>query len=177
MLPEIRDVSLGLYVPSAGEGLILRQGLAGCGIKSPKSANSPSHFLAMCASGQLDVAIVSLGPASEAALALIRQVRAGAQGANQYLPIIAAQAAPSSASVHAAINAGAHEFLALPPSIKTLSALIYRAVFISRPFIKSPNYVGPCRRRREVARPGPERRIADWPGYVHAAHKAQAASE
>ncbi len=97
------------------------------------------------------------------------------QGANRFVPIIAAQHNPSSAAVHGAINAGTHEFLLLPASIKSLSTLIHRAVFISRPFIDVAGYAGPCRRRRQGAFAHPDRRVAPWPGYVHASHKAQAA--
>jgi hypothetical protein len=104
----------------------------------------------------------------------LKRIRSGAQGANRFLPIIVAQAQPSAQAVRQAIDNGAHEIMVLPASLKSVSNLIYRAVFISRPFIEVANYVGPCRRRR-ASRDyrGPDRRRAPWPGYVHASHKAQ----
>ncbi len=106
-------------------------------------------------------------------LNLLTKLRSGEQDANRYLPVILAQHNPSAPDVSAAINAGMHEFLVLPATIKSLSTLVYRAIFVARPFIVSPNYAGPCRRRRPSAIAHADRRLAVWPGYL-SVHGVQA---
>lgn len=164
-----------MCAPNAGEAMTLRQGLVACGINNIRIAKTLEQFAPLCVAVQPDVAILSLSPDLAAALALIKQIRSGARSLNRYLPVIAAKHNPSTAVVHGAIDSGTHEFLLLPASIKSLSTLIYRAVLISRPFISVSSYAGPCRRRRQTTYTGADRRLAPWPGYVHAAHKAQAA--
>ena len=175
MLSEILVVCVVVYAPDTGEAETLRQVLTASGVSNVRVVKTADQFLMLCAEVQPDVAILGLGPDLAAAVGLIKQVRAGARGVNRFLPIIAAKQNPSTALVHAAIDSGTHEFLLLPASVKSLSTHIYRAVFISRPFIAEPAYAGPCRRRRPGAYSGPDRRSVPWPGYVHAAHKAQTA--
>jgi two-component system, chemotaxis family, chemotaxis protein CheY len=172
---EIRDVCAVLFAASPGEATTLRESLLACGITNIRLVRTAQHFFVACKDVQPDVAILCLGSDPRSVLALLSDLRAGTNGANRYLPVIVAQHNPSVPAVAASINAGMHEFLVLPATIKSLSTLIYRAIFVSRPFIIVPGYAGPCRRRRHAAIAHAERRCTAWSGYVHASHRVQAA--
>ena len=63
--------------------------------------------------------------------------------------------------VNMARDAGVNEFLAKPISAKTLYDRILAVIEKPRPFVRTKNYFGPCRRRvnsRDYA--GPERRFS-----------------
>ncbi len=63
--------------------------------------------------------------------------------------------------------AGITEFIAKPLSAKTLMARVTAVIEHPRPFIRSPRYFGPDRRRRQTSDyKGPERRksVADGEG-------------
>lgn len=172
---EIEGVLVVVYAVDAPSATALREALRACGIGGVRSVRTPEHFFAVCQVDKPDVAILSLKGDAKAPFDLLKSVRAGERGVNPYLPVIMAQAVPSADLVRQAIAAGVHEFLVLPTNVNALSALIHRAVFISRPFIRVQTYLGPCRRRRQIANYGyPDRRKTPWAGYVHAAHKAAA---
>lgn len=175
MRHEFQGMLVVIYSVDAPAANALRESLRACGINGVRTVRTPEHFLAICQVERPDVAILSLKDDLEAPFALLKRIREGDRGANPYLPVLMAQAAPSADLVRKAIAAGVHEFLVLPTNVNSLSALIHRAVFISRPFIRELTYTGPCRRRRQFANYGrPDRRKAPWAGYVHAAHKAAA---
>ena len=171
---DIFGVRVAVLAPTGPECAALREALLACGIAGVRVSDTPARFFSHCLGGGTDLGVIGLGNAAASGFGALNALRAGQGGLNRYLPIIVALAHPTAQIVHEAINCGAHEFLVLPPNVRALSNLIYRAVFISRPFILTSDYSGPCRRRR--ANPdykGSERRRAPWPGYVHASHKAQ----
>lgn len=175
MRPEIQGVLAVIYSVDAPAATALREALRACGVVSIRTTRTPEHFLAVCQVDKPDLAILSLKGDIEVPFDLLRRIRAGDRGANPFLPVMMALSAPSGEIVRQAIAVGVHEFLVLPTNVNALSALIHRAVFISRPFIQVPTYIGPCRRRRQIARYGSaDRRKVPWAGYVHAAHKAAA---
>lgn len=173
MRPEFGELTVVMTGHSGGESITIRQALVGCGIRGIHLARSPEAFLHVCRAVTPDVGIIVLAVSDKSGqgLRVLKELRKEAEG-NRYLPVIVAQNSPCAAIVRTAINTGAHEFLSLPASLGSLSRLIYRAVFISRPFIVTPGYAGPCRRRRQLKNlPNSERRLAPWPGYIHAAHR------
>ena len=56
-------------------------------------------------------------------------------------------------------DSGVNEILAKPISIKSLHSRLVSIIEQPRPFVKSKNYFGPCRRRSDDPKyAGPERR-------------------
>jgi two-component system, chemotaxis family, chemotaxis protein CheY len=177
MNPEVRNVSVVVFAPTAWDAGSIHEALTTCGIIAVKIATTTQQCLILCRQLKPDLLIVNITSNRQAAYDIIRSIRAGTDGANRYLSIIAAKADPDGSAVREAINRGVHEFLALPTSVKGISSVIYRAVFISRPFVEVENYAGPCRRRRPVVDVSrPERRRTPWPGYIHAANLPEGAS-
>ena len=78
-----------------------------------------------------------------------RLVRTGKDSLNPFVPIIMMTAYSEKQRVVEARDAGITEFIAKPLSAKTLMARVTAVIEHPRPFIRSPRYVGPDRRRRE----------------------------
>lgn len=91
---------------------------------------------------------------------LVRNIRNAAEETTRYVPIIMLTGHSEADRVRMARDAGVHEFLAKPISAKSLLARIIRIVEHPRPFIKTTDYFGPDRRRRDMGPPEgtPERR-------------------
>ena len=96
-----------------------------------------------------------------------RLVRTGKDSLNPFVPIIMMTAYSEKQRVVEARDAGITEFIAKPLSAKTLMARVAAVIEHPRPFIRSPRYFGPDRRRRQTSDyKGPERRksVADGEG-------------
>jgi len=88
-----------------------------------------------------------------------RLVRTGKDSLNPFVPIIMMTAYSEKQRVVEARDAGITEFIAKPLSAKTLMARVSAVIEYPRPFIRSPRYFGPDRRRRQTSDyKGPERR-------------------
>jgi len=92
----------------------------------------------------------------------IKLVRGSSDSANRYVPIIMLTAHSERSRVMAARDAGANEFCCKPVTAQELYRKVQAIVDYPRPFIKTPSYFGPDRRRHNDKKyEGPERR-AGW---------------
>lgn len=94
-------------------------------------------------------------------LEFVRLVRNSPQSPNPFLPIVMLTGHTHLDHVRQARDAGVNEFLAKPVSVKAIMTRLIAVIEHPRPFVRTKNYFGPCRRRRnsEDYR-GPERRNA-----------------
>ena len=93
---------------------------------------------------------------------LVRQIRGGAEGISDELPIIMMSGQTSRQQIIDARNIGANEFVAKPLSVKVLRQRLEAIVERPRPFVRTRKYTGPCRRRHAAPDyAGPERRGND----------------
>ena len=98
-------------------------------------------------------------------LEFIRMVRLGADSPNPYLPIIMLTGHTELRRVIEARDAGANEVMAKPISARALYARILSIIEEPRPFVRTADYFGPDRRRRDVGPPpGVAERRSDPPG-------------
>lgn len=81
-----------------------------------------------------------------------RMLRTGRDSPAPLVPIIMVTGYTDLHNVVAARDAGVHEFLAKPVSAHALHARIHNVLTKPRPFVRTPTYFGPCRRRRTVSR-------------------------
>ncbi len=89
-------------------------------------------------------------------------VRTGKDSPNPFVPIIMTTAYAEKQRVMEARDIGITEFIAKPLSAKTLMARITAVIEHPRPFVRSPRYFGPDRRRRQASDyTGPERRQSE----------------
>ncbi len=91
------------------------------------------------------------------------KVRTAPDSPNAFVPILMLTSYTSMERVHAARDAGVNEFMAKPVSAKTVIARLTSVIEHPRPFVRTKNYFGPCRRRRrnDDTFQGPERRTAE----------------
>lgn len=94
---------------------------------------------------------------------MTRRLRDEAAGPNPYVPIIMVSAHSARERVIAAREAGVTEFLVKPISPKSLFQRIVNVVANPRPFIRTSEFFGPCRRRGHDPHADTERRRAGPP--------------
>lgn len=93
---------------------------------------------------------------------LVRQIRNGKNSTNEYLPVVMISGHSSRDSIISARDAGVNEFLVKPISAKGLYQRIVSIIERPRPFVRTKNFFGPCRRRHNWSQyTGPERRNPD----------------
>jgi DNA-binding response OmpR family regulator len=140
----------------------LRMALRGIGVRGVHLAGNMQQILDGFLSAEPHcLAVYVDGPENDEGLEIIRFVRRSETSPNQRIPIIAVSPRRDLATVNAVINAGGHEYVVFPASGDALLKKITAARQSSRPFIEQPDYVGPCRRRRnDPTYSGPERRAS-----------------
>ncbi|MBI2248818.1 MAG: response regulator [Brevundimonas diminuta] len=110
----------------------------------------------------IDIAIVDLRMKPMDGAAFTRAVRSEGDSANPYLPVIMMTGHSEKSRVTEARDAGVTEFVAKPVKAQTLLTRIEAVILRPRPFVRSPSYFGPDRRRtgtKDYA--GPFRRAED----------------
>jgi DNA-binding response OmpR family regulator len=85
-------------------------------------------------------------------------LRANPQSPNPFVPVIILTGPTTQEHVRQARDAGANEFIAKPVSVKTMMSRLASVIEHPRPFVRTSQYFGPCRRRRQDEHQGPERR-------------------
>jgi len=79
-----------------------------------------------------------------------RMVRNSPDTANPYLPIIMMTGHSEKSRIVDARDAGVTEFVVKPITAKAILDRIQAVIFHPRPFVKTDNYFGPDRRRRDT---------------------------
>lgn len=95
-------------------------------------------------------------------IAFARAVRRGETSLRKQTALIMVTANATAESVEVARKAGVDEYVIKPFNTGSMVNRIEAVIFRRRPFIDSPIYAGPCRRRKlEVDYEGPRRRLFD----------------
>lgn len=100
-------------------------------------------------------------PGSDALVFTIK-LRQGELPAAAATPIVLITSHTRSLDVKAARDAGVSEYVMRPYTVGALATRLESSLLTPRPFVESPNYTGPCRRRRSgLSFGGPYRRATD----------------
>jgi CheY-like chemotaxis protein len=91
-------------------------------------------------------------------LELTRLIRNRTDSPNVYAPIIMVTGHTEPDRVKAARDVGITEFLAKPVSPKSVFQRLVAIIEQPRPFVRTPTYFGPDRRRQKKSFSGPDRR-------------------
>jgi len=90
---------------------------------------------------------------------LVQKIRTDPQTPNPFVAVIMLTGHTHIDHVRMARDAGVHEFIAKPVSVKTMMSRLVSVIEHPRPFVRTATYFGPCRRRRGADEyRGPERR-------------------
>lgn len=154
------DVSVLIFSANPGVARTLRMALRGMGARAIQLAADEAQMLEGFAATDTNAVLVYVdGPENDPGVEMIRFLRTSPRSPNKRMPIVAASPRRDLATVSAVINAGGSEYVLFPASGDALLKKITAARTSTRPFIEQPNYVGPCRRRRDdKGYAGPERR-------------------
>lgn len=145
---------------------LVRVILTGFGVRTIEEAGDCAQAVAIVAGGDIDIAFVDMKLAGLDGLEFCRRIRLAPDSPNRYLPIVMITAYSERSRVIDAINAGVDEFLVKPVRAVDVANRVNAVVERRRPFVETPTYFGPDRRRRDDPRyKGPWRRSHD-PGTV-----------
>jgi CheY-like chemotaxis protein len=109
----------------------------------------------------IDLAICDIDMQPMDGIEFTRFVRTSPDSPNAFLPIIICTGYADLEHIEAARDAGATEILRKPISPQTLYSRLQAATDHPRPFISSPGYAGPDRRRRNLPFEGLDRRASE----------------
>jgi two-component system, chemotaxis family, chemotaxis protein CheY len=91
-------------------------------------------------------------------IALTKWVRTSPDSPDPFLPVIMISGHTEMSRIEVARDAGVNEFIAKPVSALSLSRRIVSVIEAPRPYVRTKEYFGPDRRRREEPYSGEDRR-------------------
>lgn len=145
---------------------LVRVILAGFGCRRIEEASDCDSAMDVVRRSEIDIAFVDFKLSGIDGVEFCRRVRMGEDSPNIYLPIIMITAYSERSRVLDAINSGVDEFLVKPVRAVDVANRVNSVIERRRPFVRSGDYFGPDRRRRDDPRHiGPWRRTGD-PGTV-----------
>jgi two-component system chemotaxis response regulator CheY len=145
---------------------LLRVILTSFGMRHIEEASNCAEAIATVAGGEIDIAFVDFKLGGQDGIEFCRHMRRAPDTPNAWLPIVMITAYSERSRVLDAINAGVDEFLVKPVRAVDVANRVNAVIERRRPFVETPTYFGPDRRRRDDPRyKGPWRRTSD-PGTV-----------
>lgn len=138
---------------------IVRQMLRGFGIIKAYESRDAGEAFDIVRTEPIDLIIVDYHMPLLDGLEFTKLVRTGSDSGNPYIPIIMLTAYTERSRVLAARDAGVTEVCAKPLTANQLWLKLCAVINEPRPFVRTPRFFGPDRRRREgFAYAGEERR-------------------
>lgn len=145
--------------------LLLRSLLSGLGVKEVAAATNVEEGKRLVIEHKPDIIITDYKMEEASGIEFAHWLRRDPESPDHEVAIIVTSAYSESERVIAARDAGVNEFLVKPITVYTLYQRIRAVIESDRPFVRSENYVGPCRRRGTKADyAGPFRRHDDAAG-------------
>lgn len=136
--------------------------LGALNIRLIKETRDGSEALETLRKWQADMAIVDFQMFPMDGVEFTRIVRNAPNSVNPYLPIIMMTGHSEKSRVTEARDAGVTEFLVKPLTPRAVIDRINAVIYKPRPFVRTPDYFGPDRRRKTPRDyPGPFRRATD----------------
>lgn len=143
---------------------ILATMIRGFGVDEVHMAADPADALELIKTTPVDIIFIDYRMPVLDGIEFTQMVRTSADSPNPYVPIIMVTAYSEPSKVRAARDAGVTEFCCKPINAQTLYSRVVSVVNKPRDFIRTPNYFGPDRRRRDDPNyRGPERRKDNLP--------------
>jgi len=136
--------------------------LVGVGVRHVRESRDGAEALNVLRDWPADVAIIDFQMFPVDGVEFTRLVRTAPDSKNPYLPIVMMTGHSERSRVVEARDAGVTEFIAKPLTAKSVLERLQAVIYRPRPFVRTDNYFGPDRRRRDdPAYDGPRRRAAD----------------
>ena len=123
--------------------------LTGVGVKQVREVRDGAEGLDDLREWPADLAIVDFQMFPLDGVEFTRMVRQAPDSRNPYLPIIMMTGHSERYRVMEARDAGVTEFVAKPLTAKSVLERIHAVIYRPRPFVRTADYFGPDRRRRD----------------------------
>lgn len=138
--------------------------LRAVGVGQIYTAADGAEGLQVMRSHRIDIVMTDLAMAPVDGIDFVRMIRSAPDAAHNMMPVIMITGQLTVARIKDARDAGVNEFIAKPITARAIIERLHQIVDHPRPFIRTKDYFGPDRRRRQdPAYPGPWRREADGP--------------
>jgi len=155
---DFRELRVLVIDDSRHMRLIVKSILLALGCKNIREAGDGAVAFKEMQSFPCDLIIVDWYMEPLDGLDFVRLVRTAKDSRNPFIPITMPSAFTEYWRVAEARDAGVNEFLAKPVSVELLGNRIECLINNPRPFIRTKNFFGPCRRRNNF---GPLKGLAD----------------
>ncbi len=147
---------------------LFRSLLTGLRVQEIQTATNGEKAKHLMRSFKPDIVLTDYKMSPVSGIDLTLWLRRSAESPDPEMAVIMTSAYSEPERVIAARDAGVNEFLVKPVTVHGLYQRIHALIESNRPFIRSENYVGPCRRRgRKTAYNGPLRRAEDKAAAQH----------
>ena len=160
-MADLSRVSVLIVDDNAHMMSIVRQMLRGFGIVKVYECRDAGEAFDIARTEPVDLIIVDYHMPLLDGLEFTRLVRNGSDSGNPYMPIIMLTAYTERSRVLAARDAGVTEICAKPLNANQLWLKLCAVINEPRPFVRTPRFFGPDRRRREGFDYAGEERRAD----------------
>jgi CheY-like chemotaxis protein len=129
---------------------LYKETLDGLGFGGVFCVADPAQALAVLIDTPINLMLIDMFDQHDrpSGLAFVRQIRRSSDRRRTLLPIAMTSNRVTPLQVRAARDAGANEFVSKPFSVGSLFRSLARIYEDPLPFVETPVYAGPCRRRR-----------------------------
>jgi len=142
--------------------VLLTEILRAIGVRQVFEANDGAEALQIMRAHQIDIIMTDLAMQPLDGIDFVRLLRNSPDSPNPMAPVIMITGHSTSRRVTEARDVGVNEFLSKPVTARGVLERIAQVVDNPRPFVRSPSYFGPDRRRRaDPNYNGPRRRASD----------------
>lgn len=161
MSGSLSNINLLIVDDSMYMRRLLMTMLRGMGARHLQEAKSGNEALDMLYKKPADIVIVDWMMDGLNGLDFVKVLRQSPREDLLYMPVIMMTGHTERENIEAARDVGVTEFLAKPFTANGLFARLEIMVDKPRPFVKTRNYFGPDRRRRDLDPPFGERRLVN----------------
>lgn len=142
--------------------VLLGEILRAVGVRNTFEANDGAEGLQIMRNQPIDIVMTDLSMRPLDGIDFVRLMRNSPDSPNQMCPVIMITGHSTQRRVSEARDAGVNEFLAKPLTARGVIERIQRIIEHPRPYVRSDDYFGPDRRRRQDPTfQGPWRRATD----------------
>jgi CheY-like chemotaxis protein len=137
---------------------IVKAVLRGLGALHVFDARTSKDALERLRNDAIDIVILDYMLGDEDGVEFLRRLRTDSKSPTPFVPVIMLTAHTEKSRVEAARDAGANAFCSKPVTPAEIMRKVATIIDRPQPFVRTGDYTGPDRRRRDDAPKGPDRR-------------------
>lgn len=157
---EINRLKFLVIDDSANIRALIRKMLGELGVKDVADASDGAEGFDLLRTYRADIVICDIAMQPVDGIEFLKRVRHAKDSPDPFVPVMMLTVHTAKHMVQNARDGGANDFLAKPVTVRSLYAHIQDLIEHPRPFVRTGEYFGPDRRRKQVVFKGPNRRVA-----------------